>query len=179
MLPQVRTGGSTLLYPTLLYSRVCYATYSTLLYSTLLYFSPLYSTLLYPTLLHSLALYSTLLYPTPVYSSILSDTLCHLNRNLRQPYSKQLKNDLSDSWKTSKSDGLLFVFILCALSHLAANMTPRMTSHDQKSSDKKLKVDQDSCLGRKTNWEMTSQTRENQAKVMDCCSFSYFETFPT
>ncbi len=76
---------------------------------------------------------------------------CHLNRNLRQPYSKQLKNDLSDSCKTSKSDGPLFVFILCALSHLAANMTPRMTSHDQKSSDKKLKVDQDSCLGRKTN----------------------------
>jgi hypothetical protein len=30
-----------------------------------------------------------------------------------------------------------------------------------------------------SNWKMTSLTLEKQAKVMDCCSFSYCAPFPT
>ena len=45
--------------------------------------------------------------------------------NLRQPCSKQLKNHPPDPRKSSKSDGLLFVFILFAIPIHSQKKTPR------------------------------------------------------
>ena len=69
------------------------------------------------------------------------------NANLRQPCSKQLKNNYPDLRKSSKSDGLLFVFILFAIPTHPQKKTPKGTKIGQKSSQKKLQSDQAGHLG--------------------------------
>jgi hypothetical protein len=67
--------------------------------------------------------------------------------NLRQHCPKQLKNHPPDSRKSSKSDGLLFVFILFAIPTHPQKKTPKGHKIAQKSCQKKLQIDQAGHLG--------------------------------